>query len=179
MSDAQRAPLAESEAEGEAPINPYTLLEAVNASSEAGQTSWLIFIAIMAYATIAVAGVSHKDLLLGRDIPLPILQVPISLTRFFLFAPIVVVLVHTGVVTHLVMLSKKALELDQSLRMVEATDQRTHPLRLELHSFFFVQGLAGPERGYLLNGLLHALSWLTLVALPVLLLLYIQVAFLP
>ncbi|MDX2157084.1 MAG: pentapeptide repeat-containing protein [Hyphomicrobiaceae bacterium] len=175
MNDTQRA-VAD---EGEAPVNPYSLLEAVNDSSDTVHTGWLIFIAIMSYLLVAVAGVTHKELLLSRDIPLPVLQVGIELTRFFLFAPIVLVLFHMGIVTQLVMLARKALELDQSLQILEATDRRTHPLRLELHNFFFVQAIAGPERSRVVNGLLHGLSWLTLVALPVVVLLYIQVSFLP
>ncbi len=175
MSDQGRA----TPGEGEAPVNPYSLLEAVNASSDTAHTGWLIFIGILSYLLVAVAGVSHKDLLLSRDIPLPILQVGIELTRFFLFAPFVIVLFHVGLVTQLVMLARKTIELDAALRMVEATDKRTHPLRLELNNFFFVQAIAGPERSAVVNGLLHGLSWLTLVMLPVVVLLYIQLAFLP
>ena len=42
----------------------------------------------MSYLLITIAGIGHKDLLLNSDIALPILQVKIELTRFFLFAPI-------------------------------------------------------------------------------------------
>lgn len=163
----------------ETPVNPYSLLEAVNSSSDTAHTAWLIFIAIMSYLLIAVAGVSHKDLLLSREIPLPVLQVHIDLTRFFLFAPLVVVLFHVGVVSQLVMLARKTLELDKAIRQLEPTETRTHPLRLELHNFFFVQGIAGPERSRVMGIFLHGMTWLTLVFVPVLLLLYIQVAFLP
>ncbi|MEZ5856933.1 MAG: pentapeptide repeat-containing protein [Hyphomicrobiaceae bacterium] len=175
MSETQRAGAAEDEA----PVNPYSLLEAVNDSSDTVHTGWLIFIAIMSYLLVAVAGVTHKDLLLSRDIPLPLLQVPIELTKFFLFAPIVLVLFHVGIVTQLVMLARKTLELDKALQMLEVTDRRTHPLRLELHNFFFVQAIAGPERSRIVSGLLHGLSWMTLVVLPVVLLLYVQISFLP
>ena len=44
-------------------------------------------------------------------------------------------------------------ELDGALRMVEATDRRTHPLRLELNNFFFVQAIAGPERSRVVSGI--------------------------
>ena len=175
MSDAARG----ASLEHEAPVNPYTLLGAVNDSSNTAHTAWLIFIGIISYLLVAVAGVSHKDLLLSRDIQLPILQVGIELTRFFLFAPVLLVLFHVGVITQLVMLARKTLELDSALRILEATDRRTHPLRLELNNFFFVQAIAGPERSRTVNGLLHGMTWLTLVVLPVLLLLYIQVTFLP
>ena len=165
--------------EAEAPVNPYSLLEAVNRSSGALNTAWIIFIALMSYLLIAVAGVSHRDLLLNNAIPLPILQVQIELTRFFLFAPIVLVLLHVGVLSQAVLLARKTLEFDRSLRMLETTDRRTHPLRLELDNFFFVQAIAGADRSRVMGSFLHGMSWLTLVFLPAILLLYIQTAFLP
>ena len=58
--------------------------------------------------------------------------------------------------------------------MLETTEQRTHPLRLELDNFFFVQAIAGPERSRIVGFFLHGMSWLTLVVMPVILLLYMQ-----
>ena len=52
--------------------------------------------------TVAVAGVTHRDLLLETPVTLPILQVQIQLTQFFQFAPVVLVLFHLGVVSQLV-----------------------------------------------------------------------------
>jgi len=165
--------------DGETPVNPYSLLEAVNHSSDTANTAWLIFMAIMTYLMIAVAGVTHTNLLLETPVSLPILQVDIPLTQFFQFSPIVLVLFHLGLVSQLVLLARKALEFDHAIRLLESTDKRTHPLRLELHNMFFVQAIAGPHRSKVMGGFLHAMSWLTLVVLPVLLLLYIQVVFLP
>ena len=165
--------------DGEAPVNPYSLLEAVNSSSDTAHTAWLILIGVMGYLLIAVAGVTHKDLLLSSDIQLPVLQVKIDLTRFFLFAPIALALVHLGVVSQLVMVARKTLEFDEAIRVLEVSDKRTHPLRLELHNFFFVQAIAGPQRSRVMSTFLHVMGWLTLAVLPVLLLLYIQIVFLP
>jgi uncharacterized protein YjbI with pentapeptide repeats len=164
---------------GDQPVNPYSLLEAVNSGSDTVNTAWLIFLAVMSYLLISVAGVSHKELLLSSDIPLPILQVKIGLTSFFLFGPILLLLFHLGVVGQLVMLARKTIEFDSSLQLLEPTEKRTHPLRLELHNFFFVQTIAGPHRSPVMSGLLHGMSWLTVVILPLILLLYVQVAFLP
>ena len=165
--------------ESETPVNPYSLLEAVNSSSDTAHTGWLIFLAIMTYLMIAVAGVTHKELLLETPVQLPILQVKIQLTQFFQFAPIVLVLFHLGILAQLVLLARKTLEFDHAIRLLETTDQRTHPLRLELHNFFFVQAIAGPQRSAVMSGFLNVMSWLTIVILPVVLLLYMQVAFLP
>jgi uncharacterized protein YjbI with pentapeptide repeats len=165
--------------EVETPVNPYSLLEAVNRSSDAAHTGWLIFLAIMAYFVIAVAGVTHRDLLLETPVELPILQVKIPLAQFFQFAPIILGLLHLGLMSQLVLLARETMEFDQAIRLLETTDKRTHPLRLELNNFFFVQAIAGPQRSAVLSTFLHGMSWLTLVTLPVVLMLYIQVVFLP
>ena len=131
--------------DAETPVNPYSLLEAVNRSSDSANAAWLIYISLMSYLLITVAGIGHKDLLLNSDIVLPILQVKIELTRFFLFAPILLVLLHLGLMGQLVQLARKTLEFAASIRMLETSDQRTHPLRLELDNFFFAQAIAGPD----------------------------------
>ena len=171
--------LTRHERQGETPVNPYSLLEAVNNSSHTAHTAWLIFLGVMAYLTIAVAGVTHKDLLLETAVSLPILQVDIQLRQFFQFAPVVLVLMHVGLVSQLALLARETLEFDAAIRLIEATDKRTHPLRLELNNFFFVQAIAGPHRSRVMSAFLYGMSWTTLVALPVLLLLYVQVVFLP
>ena len=165
--------------DAETPVNPYSLLEAVNRSSNSANAAWLIYIALMSYLLITVAGISHKDLLLNSDIALPILQVKIELTRFFLFAPILLVLLHMGAMGQLVQLARKTLEFAASVRMLETSDQRTHPLRLELDNFFFAQAIAGPERSRVVGIFLHGMSWLTIVVMPPILLLYVQLVFLP
>lgn len=165
--------------DGETPVNPYSLLEAVNDSSDAVHMGWLVFIAIMAYLMIAVAGVTHKDLLLQTPVELPILQVRIQQAQFFQFAPVLLVLFHIGIVSQLVLLARKTLEFDIAVRALETSERRTHPLRLELGNFFFVQAIAGPQRSLVMSAFLHGISWLTLVALPVVLLLFIQISFLP
>ncbi len=104
--------LARGAPEGETPVNPYSLLEAVNHSSDTAHTGWLIFLGILAYLVIAVAGVTHKDLLLETPVSLPILQVNIQLAQFFQFAPIVLVLMHLGLVSQLALLARETLEFD-------------------------------------------------------------------
>ncbi len=165
--------------ETETPVNPYSLLEAVNSSSDASHTAWMLFLGLMTYLMIAVAGVTHKDLLLETPVSLPLLQVSIQQAQFFLFAPVVLVLLHLGLVSQLVLLARKTLAFDRSVQSLEASDLRTHPLRLELHNFFFVQAVAGPHRSYVVSAFLHGMSWLSLVILPVVLLLFIQISYLP
>jgi uncharacterized protein YjbI with pentapeptide repeats len=174
MADTSRASL-----DAETPVNPYSLLEAVNHSSDTAHTGWIIFLAVMTYFMIAVAGVTHTDLLLQTPVSLPIMQVDIQIAQFFQFAPIVLLLMHLGLISQLTLLARETLEFDHAVRQLEISDQRSHPLRLELNNFFFVQGIAGPHRSAVMSLFLHGMSWLTLVILPVILILYIQVVFLP
>ena len=175
MNDETRLALDDAET----PVNPYSLLAAVNASSRSANVAWLIFLGLMAYLLIAIASVTHRDLLLGSDVALPLLQVKIGLIRFFVAVPILLVLLHIGLLGKLALLASKTREFDAALRMLESTDQRSHPLRLELDNFFLVQVIAGPERSRVVSAFLNSLSWLTLVIFPLALLLYVQVAFLP
>lgn len=179
MTDMAQGPVDAGPIESETPVNPYSLLDAVNRSSDTAHMAWLVFLGIMTYLMIAVAGVTHRDLLLETPVSLPILGVDIQLTQFFQFAPVVLVLFHLGLVSQLALLARKTLEFDQAIRLLETSERRTHPLRLELHNFFFVQAMGGPHRSIVMGAILHTMSWLTLVILPVVLILYIQVSFLP
>jgi uncharacterized protein YjbI with pentapeptide repeats len=174
MDDNTRAAL-----DAEAPVNPYSLLDAVSAAARRSNALWLIFLGLMAYAALTVASLTHRDLLLDAGIALPLLGTRIDLSRFFVLAPAAFVLVHLVVIAQFVLLARKALEFDAALRLLESTDLRSHPLRLELDSFFFVQAIAGPERSRVVSAFLHGIAWLSLLVLPLLLLLYVQVALLP
>ena len=165
--------------DGDLPVNPYSLLEAVNAASNISRSGWVLYLALMAYLLVAIAGVTHQDLLLNSPIKLPIMDVNIVLARFFAFAPLVLLFVHFGMLVQHVMLARKVIAFDESLQPLENSRRATHPLRLELHSYFFTQALAGPQRSWLFGFFLHAMIWLSLVVLPVFLILYIQVVFLP
>jgi uncharacterized protein YjbI with pentapeptide repeats len=175
MTDAAAAPALDSET----PLNPYSLLEAVHRAARSASLAWLGLLGLMAYILLVLAGIGHRDLLLDADITLPILQAKVTLTRFFIWAPILFVLLHLAVIGQLALVARKTLAFAGAIRLLEASEARTHPLRHELDTFFLVQAIAGPERSRVIGTLLHGLGWVSLVILPVLLLLYLQAAFLP
>lgn len=157
-----------------------SLLMSVNDASIAARNGWLFFLALLAYLFIAAASVSHKDLLLNAPVVLPFLGIALRLDSFFLFGPLVLLFVHFGLLVQHVLLSRKIIELDDILTQDEAwRGKRTHPLRLELHSYFYTQALAGANRSAVFATFLHGMVWLSLVLLPVFLILYFQITFLP
>ena len=148
-------------------------------ASASARTAWLLSLAVMAWLFIAIAGVSHKDLLLGGGVALPLLQVEIDIRRLFIFAPIVLLFLQFGLLMLHAHLAHKLVELDAALRVGEDWGPRDHPLRLELDSHFLTQILSGPDRPDWLRRLQHIRSWLSFVFFPVLLLLVILAVFLP
>jgi uncharacterized protein YjbI with pentapeptide repeats len=155
------------------------LLRSLNETSQSARKGWLFFLALTAFLFVAVSSVTHTDLLLNTPLKLPIIQIELNLRGFFLFAPILFILVHFGVLLHHATLARKAEGLNNLLRTEERGKSRTHRVRMEVSSYFYSQNVAGPERGMLLGALLRAMGWLTLDLLPLWLVLYFQVTFLP
>ena len=143
---------------------------------------WLSYLFVLFYIGIAAGGVTHKDLLLESPVRLPFLGVDLPLVAFFVLAPILFIVSHAYTLLHFVMLGAKVGVFDAELRaqLGEAPETR-EGLRRQLPSNIFVQFLAGPRdiRKGGLGWLLKAVAWISLVIGPVLLLLLIQVQFLP
>jgi len=152
----------------------------VNFASGAARNAWMFFMALHAYFFIALAGITHRDLLLSTAVSLPLLDVDVGLRPFFLFGPLILVLIHFGILLQHAMLARKIHELhDRVTRFEGQGGFRTHRVRIQLHSYFYTQLIAGPYRSRLFAAFLSLMTWLTLVIFPVLLLLDFQVTFLP
>jgi hypothetical protein len=154
------------------------LLQDVNVASASARGAWILLIAIEAYFFIALAGISHRDLLLNTPVAQPILQVAIPLHSFILFGPLVLIVMHAGVLQQHIILARKLKALDAGLSQQEAIPL-THPARLRVHSYYFSQIEAGPESSLGLRAAFRAMDWLFLRLLPLGLLLAFQVAYLP
>jgi hypothetical protein len=156
------------------------LLENVNAASGSARNGWVVFIAVLAYLFVTLAGITHTDLLLNTPVTLPILQTEIGLRGFFIFAPAVVLFLHIALLLQHVALSRKVREFHERVARQEGhAFLRTHRLRLQLHSYFYVQAIAGPSRSRLFSAFLHLMLSVTLWLLPLALLIYFQIVFLP
>jgi len=120
--------------------------------------------------------------LLESPVKLPFLNVELPLVAFFFLAPILFIVSHAYTLVHFVMLAAKVGVYDAELKnqLGDAPETR-EGLQRQLPSNIFVQFLAGPRdiRKGGLGFFLKAIAWVSLVTGPVLLLLLIQVQFLP
>ncbi len=121
------------------------LLAEVNSSSASARSAWILLIALEAYFFIALAGISHRDLLLNTPVAQPILQVSDP-------AP----LVHSvraagaagdarGVLQQHIILARKLKALDQPC-LPPASSRFSRILAgCACSSYYFSQIEAGPE----------------------------------
>jgi Pentapeptide repeats (8 copies) len=152
----------------------------VNHASSSARNAWMFFMALLAYFFIALAGITHRDLLLATPVKLPLLEVDIGLRAFYLFGPLILLLIHFGILLQHAMLARKVLELHGGVARFEGPSNfRQHRVRIQLNSYFYTQLIAGPYRSRMFAGFLSLMTWGTLVLLPTLLLLDFQVGFLP
>jgi uncharacterized protein YjbI with pentapeptide repeats len=157
--------------------------KAVDDAASVGGGLWLSYLFVMFYLAIAAGAVTHADLFLETPVKLPFLGVELPLLVFFFLAPILFIVVHAYTLVHLVMLTEKAKRFHHALydsrRNVDASARES--LQWQLPSNIFIQFLVGPPgvRGGLFGVALRAIAWITLVIAPVLLLLTMQVQFLP
>ena len=144
---------------------------------------WLSYVSILLYLAIAAGAVTHADLFLERTVKLPFLNIELPLLAFFFLAPILFLIVHAYTLVHLVMLTDKAKQYDAVLRrqIDDANSAIRDSLRRQLPINIFIQFLAGPAniRRSALGWLLQAIAWVTLVIAPILLLLLMEIQFLP
>jgi hypothetical protein len=154
------------------------LLQDVNATSASARNAWVLLIALEAYFLIALAGITHRDLLLGTPVAQPILQVAVPLRSFVLFGPLVLIVLTAGVLLQHLILARKLKALDAGLARQEALPL-THPARLRVHSHYISQLEAGPETNAVVRAGFRAIDWLFLRLIPIGLLLAFQITYLP
>ncbi len=160
-------------------VTSEDLLEAANDASAQARNMWLFFLGLMAYLIVTIAGTTHKNLLLNNPVKLPFLNVDIPLFSFFIYAPGIVLAMHLGLLIQHAMLAFKLFRFTETLNDDGWHRQGSDPRRGKLHPYIVSQLIAGPERGALIGFLIRLMTWISLVALPVAVLIYFQIAFLP
>ncbi|MGH6841748.1 MAG: hypothetical protein ACREDV_06590, partial [Methylocella sp.] len=176
-------PFPSPKGEGLCPRNG-TIKKAVEDAASVGGALWLSYLFVLSYIAIAAGAVTHEDLLLIRPVRLPFLNVELPLKAFFALAPFIVLIVHVYALMHFTMLGNKASRFHIELRRqfpAEGGKDIRDKLRRLLPSNIFVQILAGPPelRTGFIGFMLKAIVLTTLVLFPVLVLLLLQIQFLP
>ena len=153
-------------------VDRAKLLDAANSASQYCATLHLGFMALCAYVTVIVFGTTDLDLLVGKSVTLPFLNVAVPILGFYAAAPFLVVLAHFNLLLQLQFLSRKLYAVDPSSPEEEAGD-----LRDQLHIFPFTSYIVG-RLGPIVHLLVELLISVTMLLLPLVTLLALQSRFL-
>jgi uncharacterized protein YjbI with pentapeptide repeats len=176
-SAAKEAPAA---ARGLDAFDVSALEHSLNDSAARVSTIWVSFLFFSLYLLSTAAAVTHRQLLLGESLKLPVLNVDLPVRGFTLLAPILFVMLHVYVLLQLVLLARTAEAYNAAVERAGLSPHENASLRQRLTNTMFAQIFAGSprEREGLLGWLLKAMAWTTLAIAPVLILLVFQLMFL-
>ncbi|MBK1656754.1 hypothetical protein [Paracraurococcus ruber] len=156
-----------------------TLADAANeaARREAGQ--WFFLITIMITVAAIVGSTTHRTLLLEEPVKVPFLSVELPLRGFYGAAPAIFLLLHFYLLAQLRLMADKLRPFLDAVEQAAAGDRAARKLALKRLDSFSVLQLLASERFGIPQLQVRLMAWTTLVAAPVLLLLFFQLRFLP
>ncbi len=167
---------------GDKPYDPGNLKDLRDSANEAAKLCRTVYVTVLLAATyLAIAIGSTTDLMLIKDagITLPLLNVDLPVRGFYLVAPAFLLLLHLNMLVQLQILSEKLWALDRCIRQQAWTDAQMRTERNKLYSFLFGHYLIGDSWSALTRRLLEFIVAITMVALPLALMLWALIRFLP
>jgi hypothetical protein len=160
-------------AECETTKTAEALLASANSGSERVSRLHIAFITICVYVLAIVFSTTDLDLLIGKGIRLPVVNVDVSIVGFYIFAPYLVVIIHFSLLVQLKLLSQKLFIVDNKAQLQKDINR----LRDRVHIFPFNYYLIGLSSS-LLNTLSGLIVSITVIILPIATLLAVQLQFL-
>jgi uncharacterized protein YjbI with pentapeptide repeats len=143
-----------------------------SASSEA-RAAYISFVIFALYFAVTVGATTHEELLRGSQVTMPALGVGLPIVGFYVLVPPLFVLFHALLLLQLNVLAERI------RRLRAATSAGGDPNQVIAPPFVLTQFLLGDMQGFLLRPLVYIAMWISLIALPIGILLFVQVRFLP
>ncbi len=154
------------------------LQQAADEAARNARNVYLTFLLAGLYIAILIGSTTHEQLLRESGVTLPLLGVELPIVVVYAIVPGLFALLHFNLLLQLYLLSRKLHHLDGAIARLKTTPARLSA-RDRLYPFPFSQMLIGRQHGRVMRGLLKLMVWLTVLVLPVILLLWAQVRFLP
>lgn len=164
--------------------NPYDVVglqASLNDSATRVSTIWITYLLFGLYLLVAAGTATHKQLLLEEGLKLPALGTDVPLFWFFVLSPILFVLLHVYVLLQVLLLGRTAAAYSAAVDRSATAPSGNAAMRQRLANTLFAQIFAGSprERSGWLGRMLQIIAWITLVSGPIVIILALQLAFLP
>ena len=154
------------------------LLSSANDTSRHVRNVYLTFIFLLFYVAIIIGSTTDVQLLKIEPITLPFFSVAIPIVGFYALSPWLITLLHFNMLMQLSMLATNLRALHQSIKNI-ASEKARSDIRSQLFPLHFSQMYVDGERSWLMNKLLKTIVWITILWLPLIVLLWLQLRFLP
>lgn len=163
-------------------IEAKALLEAANQASAQVSVLHIAFMAVCAYVLVIVFSTTDLDLLIGKGVKLPVVDVEVPIVGFYGSAPLLIVLVHFNLLLQLQLLSRKLYAYDAAASATYIPSVRPDAggvggERDMLHIFPYTYYLVG-HTSLVVRHCLGAVVGITMLLLPLVTLLLLQLRFL-
>jgi uncharacterized protein YjbI with pentapeptide repeats len=155
--------------------------KALDSATGIARGLWFTFLSLTAYLVVSVGSVTHRELFLETPVRLPLLNVDLPLVTFFWVAPLMFLVIHAYLLLNLKFMSDNAQHyFDEVDRTGLETDVK-QKLFLQLSNFLILQMLIvrRQEKWGIMGFATHFVVVLTVMIAPILVLLLIQLQFLP
>lgn len=154
------------------------LLESANETAHTTRNIYDLFLLAGTYIAIIIGSTTDEQLFKVSPVTLPLLNVGMPIVGFYIVIPWFFVLFHFNLLLQLYLLGSKLHPLDAAITK-ESDEIRRNELCSQLSSFPFVQMLTGHHHSPMVRFFLTLVIWITVIFLPVTLLSWAQIRFLP
>src|SRR5262245_22907445 len=151
---------------------------AADEAARLAQNIYLSFLLLGTYIAIIIGSTTDVQLLKASPVTLPLLNVQLPIVGFYVVVPWLLLLFYFNLLLHLTFLAQRLHRLNAVLAAFPDEVTREEQ-RLRLFPFPFSVMLIGRPTQWRLRRLLGLMVWTTVLLLPLLLLLWAQVRFLP
>ncbi len=152
-------------------------LETTNEGAIHVRNLYLTLLVTGVYIGIIIAGTTDEQLLRDSPTTLPLLNVKVPIKSFYEFVPWAFVLLHFNMLLQFTLLAEKARAFGKCLKSLSGEEQ--FMLKEQLFSFPFLCMLLNNYQDRLLRSFMALMISVTVIVLPLGLLLWAQMAFLP
>ncbi len=158
--------------------NVERLRENADDAARLARKVYITFLLIGTYIAVTIGSTTDLQLLKVSPVNLPVVNVGLPIVGFYALVPWLFLLFHFNLLLQLYLLSRKLHLVDGAIAALEDEKAREEQRAL-LFAFPFSQMLIGRQRGRVVRALLAVIVWTTMIVLPLALLVWAQIAFLP
>ena len=156
------------------------LLKSVNDTAGNARNLFVTYILLSVYIFLTVGATNDEQLLRDDSVAVPFLEnINLPVSRFYQFVPWMFLFVHADLLLLFKLMADKLHAFNETINKPEFDRKEAAELRQQLSGLPFVHWLAGDQNDGFSHRITGLIVWSSLLVLPLLTLLALQIGFLP